>query len=256
MANGPSKADGTQTISLRLDGEGVAPRTVTMTVLGKLNSALSALVEDIGGSADDLSLVDIRTGSAEYVYAGAARTAAEVGAIIAGAQKLGVEGVPDIGRRGWRLLEEAVPTGLRLSVRHETGDGSVTEAEVRSVLPNSSVGVARGTTTLFGVVRSAILGSRGASVWIEAHGQGRLVVCRVSEPLAIELGRLLGSEVALEGEASWDIDDLTIVQFIGRRLLPYRPGTLASAIRDLAKAVGDRWDGVDVDSEFRERRGQ
>jgi len=77
------------------------------------------------------------------------------------------------------------------------------------------------------------------------YRDGHIMSLTISQAILDEAIRndLLGEDIGLEGLATWDISDWTLVSFRVTRLTRYRPGQpeIPEAIRQLAETSKGRW---------------
>jgi hypothetical protein len=110
-----------------------------------------------------------------------------------------------------------------------------------------------GQTTLYGTL-FRIGGRRQPTAWIATIGSGT-IQCRVSYPLARELGAKLYGPVGVRGEAAWNATTLKIDAFKITEVLDYNPLPIDEAVAEMRQRYGEHFDKVDVDALMRQLRG-
>ena len=111
----------------------------------------------------------------------------------------------------------------------------------------------RGETVLYGRVERVGGVEPKVRVRLSEH---EAVSCHLSEEMAKHLGKQLYSTVGLQGQATWDADDLSVIYFRVDEILPFKGGGVVEGIRELREAVDGAYDDVpDAVGFVRELRG-
>lgn len=114
--------------------------------------------------------------------------------------------------------------------------------------PTNELVTAQGDTTIYGrLIRVGGVGPRATLLTPD----GKHLHVELSESMAVALassGRL-HEDVGIEGGATWRVDTWEILEFRAQRITAYRPDktNLVETFEALAKAAGDRWEGVDAE---------
>lgn len=103
---------------------------------------------------------------------------------------------------------------------------------------------ARGTTTVYGVVREVTGGPRPDAL-LALHG-GALLRVTLGPGLEAPLRSRMLRAVGLEGEAAWDPQTWDVLGFHAAALLPYEECSAEEAFAELRRAAAGAWDGVDA----------
>lgn len=111
----------------------------------------------------------------------------------------------------------------------------------------------KGPTTIYGTCTRA--GGAEPTVCVSLDGGGSVVV-RVPREVAQRYAARLYQVVAMDGSATWDVADWTMVSFTFDREVPYRPSDPVRAFERLRAASGGVWDGVDVGRALADLRGE
>lgn len=164
--------------------------------------------------------------------------------------------LPIRSRRCLRVLAEF---GSRRQCRTQFWNGDEASPEqlaemdvgFESALPEEKY--VRGETVLYGRVERVGGVEPKVRVRLSEH---EAVSCHLSEEMAKHLGKQLYSTVGLQGQATWDADDLSVIYFRVDEILPFKGGGVVEGIRELREAVDGAYDDVpDAVGFVRELRG-
>jgi|GEM_PF-4643240 len=231
-------------LEMRLTGQGVTlaavPAREWLTVADALVAALQS-----GGVPDTvLAITGIGEGSVVLRIGTLAGDAVPAWSAIRRAlEEQKVHRLPGVAR-------EAVATAVRFARKYmgrvEFREGSAVEpsAVIHGDTPLLGLGILRETTVIYGRVYR--VGGAEPKIGLEADTEGTRIACWCSMELAQRVAPLLYQRVGLSGEAKWDAETWSLVDFHARDLTDYRERPLREGLAALAAIVGeDHW-GDDV----------
>lgn len=164
--------------------------------------------------------------------------------------------LPTKSRRCLRVIAEF---GSRRQCRTQFWNGDeeapqqLAEMDVgfESVMPEEIY--VRGETVLYGKVERVGGVEPKVRVRLSEH---EAVSCHLSEELAKDLGKRLYSTVGLQGQATWDAKDLSIIYFRVDEVVSFQNVGASQGLSELRDAVAGAYDDVpDVVGFVREIRG-
>ena len=124
------------------------------------------------------------------------------------------------------------------------------------ITPDTEISLApelHGMTTIYG--QCVRVGGETPTASIRLLN-GKLIAAKIDTKKAIDLAMHLYSEVALEGEATWDASGSEMIGFKAEKILEYKACDLEEAFRKLYEAGGSIWDGVDAVAYVQELRAE
>lgn len=237
-------------------GEGVSPETTSIgelaELLARLDRGLKALIAD--GQAREsqvqLSLVAIESGSTALAF-----SANNVPVVSNAVNDVNAALVAQNVERLPKPTQELVSTVRGWAERKSASLALVPESKNYDQVPWISAGyplpsqlaLVYGETVLEGLLLR--VGGKTPKIGLLTSDAG-LLPCNTSEELARQAAPFLYRHVALEGLASWDPHNWSLVSFTAHRLLDYSPGPIGEALARLAELAGpDAWaDWDDVSS--------
>lgn len=122
-------------------------------------------------------------------------------------------------------------------------------------VPDPTLSVIEGVTTISGRIEQ-VGGVKRSKVHIRV-GPKKLVRCTISRAIARSIASRLYTYVSVSGTAKWDAASLDMVAFDVVNVEPYEPGSMVTALRELAVASGGAYDKVmDPTAYVRDLRGE
>ena len=107
----------------------------------------------------------------------------------------------------------------------------------------------RGETVLYGIATRA--GGKKPKIQFQPiQNRKKLVLADTSREIAVEVGKRLYQEVALEGIAEWNPEDGEVEKFEAKRLLDYQETKPLEAFKILRDKYGDIFSDIDDVDEF------
>lgn len=241
------------TLRLVLEGEGVSPESIHIKDLTRILETFTKLVAVAGGSADEVALVDIRSGSVDLAFRVAQETSTVMADVIAGKGADGSHSLgPDLDA-AFGKFRDAVPSHAELAIEVVYGD-RVERTRLEAGGAKETPRVMRGQTTLYGLVTGVNAGGK-PTARMRVIGENRIVVMPCSVENARVFGGLILRTVRVEGVASWNFDTYEMTGFEVLEVQEFSPAPLTEAVRGLAQLVGDAWADVDVPAEVARLRG-
>jgi hypothetical protein len=226
-------------VVLRLAGSGVEPATVDVRELAAIVDRLDKAIRVVAGlpeSAATFHLLRITKGSAAYHLAGsptAERAIADVVQCLVDGQ---TRNLPAAAREHLvSLTDIAERQGRRLTVAAGGKTADLT-GDHRLEPPTPTLPqIARGTTTVFGVLVGVRLGRTDALLEVKpTQGQPRSLNVACDRVLAKLAAARIGDEIGLDGDAEWNLDTGELRTFRATRLADYvGRGSVESFIEEL-----------------------
>lgn len=230
-------------------------------MLDSFEKALKVLVQASDSVEPTISLVGVRSRSAIFEFASdmPKQVGDAVSVIATGVKSRSIGGLPKEARAAVQKVvpflkrrgtEEAV---FEIRVGPDTESPPIVSISTKDEFPYQTPRV-QGHTILYGIL--TWIGGERPRAHIRLDN-GDLLNCRISRPLARKLAPRLYEEVGVEGLATWDTEDWSILEFEVTGVTDYKEGRILDAFDDLSDALGDSWSDVDdVNEEIRRLRGE
>ncbi len=239
-------------LEMRLTGEGVALGTLPAREWLGVVDALLAALQSGGGPEAVLAITGIGEGSVVVPVR-----------VLSGNVSLAWQAMREAleGRTVYRLsgvAREGVETAIRFTRKYrgrvEFRQPGGTDP-VAIIDPETSVmgpGILRESTVLYGRVYR--VGGAEPKIGLEVDPDGARIACGCTVELAQRVAPLLYQRVGLYGEAKWDPEAWSLVEFDAKDLSEFRETPLQESLSALAAIVGeDHW-GEDVVGAVKEIR--
>jgi len=241
------------TFELKLEGKNLVPSELSVHELTDLLLAVERAVvktaihlqEGLDEEQAVVSLVSIAAGSTSLRFASALPATTTAFARIG--QAISSRVYTDLPSHTIEALREIYDYSLERQAvigfySHENSHSTLL-AEIRSDVDLNLplINVVRGNTVVYG--RLTRIGGNPPKARI-TQLNGEAISCFVSEQLAKRIGNRLYEVIGLAGDAKWDADDYSLLNFKASEITPYEETPVKQAVKELRESAGLAWQDV------------
>jgi len=242
----------TVSIQLKIDGDNVRPETVALKDLFEILEALEGAILAVAGTVPTgttppLALITVKDGSDELGLALDERLVPAWSRISECRKHNTLHELPKEACKNLYKIS-AVTANNKWSVDVTSKSKlNVVPFHVSHLSPIEEIPqkTVSGQSTIYG--RCVTVGGRKPKVWLEVTESNSPLAIRITESMAREISGRLYELVGLEGSATWNSVDLSLVSFRATRLVKYKPLPIPEAFKALADSHGEVWEGIDVE---------
>ena len=240
---------------IEMKGAGVCPQTTPLKSLVDFLTNLEATIletakaQNVATKADEapLSLVEIATGSNRLGLAVSPVFVPVIAEITCAINTQNFSAIPDRAHRSlYEIYEQAKIENWEV---HFVEDKSLAiemaTLSNKRPIPNPASPYVQGSSTIFGTCIR--VGGAEPKVDIRLPNRARLLHVEVTEEMARSLARNLYDSIAMTGEATWESETWSIVNFKATSVVNIQSGSPLRAFEELGEVVGEKWKDIDVD---------